>query len=65
MKLNWEHVSQNFYNITSEEHPMGTLQRGQNYNWILDIPQLNIHREGQYRQDLMEYAEKKLKEESQ
>ncbi len=60
MKINWEHVSENFYNIRLNDQEIGTMQRGKNYNWVLDIPKLNIHRENQYRQDLMEYAEKKL-----
>jgi hypothetical protein len=60
MKINWEHVSENFYNVMLDDKEIGTMQRSKNYNWVLDIPELNIHRENQYRQDLIEYAEKKL-----
>ncbi len=60
MKINWEHVSESFYNVMLDDKEIGTLQRSKNYNWVLDIPEFNIHRENQFRRDLMEYAEKKI-----
>jgi hypothetical protein len=60
MKINWEHVSESFYNVMLGDKEIGTLQRSKNYNWVLDIPEFNIHQENQFRRDLMEYAEKKI-----
>ncbi len=60
MKINWEHVSESFYNVMLGDKEIGTLQRSKNYNWVLDIPEFNIRRENQFRRDLMEYAEKKI-----
>lgn len=60
MKINWEHVSESFYNVVLGDKEIGSLQRSKNYNWVLDIPEFNIHRENQFRRDLMEYAEKKI-----
>ncbi len=60
MKINWEHVSESFYNVMLDDKEIGTLQRSKNYNWVLDIPAFNIHRENQFRRDLMEYAKKKI-----
>jgi hypothetical protein len=63
MKLTWEPMGENFYNVTLDDQEMGSLQRGPDYNWILNIPKLNIRRTGKHWHDLMEYAEKRLKEE--
>ncbi len=60
MKINWEHVSESFYNVMLGDKEIGTLQRSKNYNWVLDIPEFNIRRENQFRRDLMEYAEKRI-----
>lgn len=64
MKLQWEHVSESFYDINFGNKHIGTMQRGSNHNWIVDIPELKIHRENQYRQDLMKYVEKAMEDET-
>jgi lipoprotein NlpI len=57
MKLQWNQLNENFYDCLFDGKVIGQLNRAEDSLWRLEIPGFNIHNFGQYRHDLMEYAE--------
>lgn len=53
--------NENFYNIMAFGRCVGTIHRDKHL-WILDIPELGINEKSQYRNDLMEDAERMVRE---
>lgn len=54
-------VNENFYNIKVLGKCFGTISRN-NGMWVLDIPKLGINENSQYRNDLIEGAERAIRE---
>lgn len=60
IKLQWNSIGEHFYDCLLNGEIIGQLCQDTNYVWHLEIPGFNIHNYGQYRHDLMEYAEVQL-----
>jgi len=56
-KIEWIQIDENEYNCYYKNEYIGLMNRKDNYLWYLIIPKYNIIKEGQYRNDLIEYAE--------
>ena len=61
-KLQWQEVDENKkYNVYLNENFIGIMNRdSETGSWALQLPDYNICKVDQYRNDLMEYAENKL-----
>jgi hypothetical protein len=60
-ELQWQQVNENFYDCLLDEKVIGQLNRDGSLQWHLEITGFNIHDHGDYRHDLMEYAEIEFK----
>jgi hypothetical protein len=56
-KLEWQQETEDFYNCLLNKNNIGSMIRHNDNLWYLSLPDENIYNFGQYRNDLIEFAE--------